>query len=58
MSVKYIASRVVAENPEAVSDFRDDEDRASSFLVDEVMRRTHGVYGEYIVNEAIISEIL
>lgn len=58
MSLKAIASRVVAANPQAAHDYREGNSQAASFLIDEVMRKTHGIHGESIVREAVTSEIM
>jgi Asp-tRNA(Asn)/Glu-tRNA(Gln) amidotransferase B subunit len=44
MGLTEVASQVVAESPQAEQDYNSGNQEAMNYLVDEVMRRTHGTY--------------
>lgn len=55
--VEPIVDAVLAENPQSIEDFKKGKDKAFSFLVGQVMKRTKGKATPEIVNQLLKSKI-
>jgi len=55
--IEKIVDCVIQENPTSIQDYKNGKDRALSFLVGQVMKKTQGKASPQIVNELLKKKI-
>ena len=56
-AIKEVVLKIIAENPQSVSDYKGGKDRALGFLVGQAMKETKGKANPQMLNKMFIEEL-